>query len=236
MNNDVRSRGEDARSEALGISLGDVYFVLFRRKWLILACTLLGFLAAAALWKQPLLYQSQAKLLVRYVLETRSPSALGTDPQVRSPDASGDGVINSEVEILTSTDIAREVAQLIGPDKILGKVGGNSNLSAAALVIKSGLKPSVPPRSSIIILTFKHPDPEIAQAVLQRLIEVYLKKHVDIHRNVGLFDEFLTQQTDSLRLRLAQTEEALRNIKSTNGIVSLEESKKAYAELSSKIR
>jgi len=237
MNNDSRLRGEEIRQDAGSIELGDIFYVLFRRKWLVLTFALLGLLAAAALWKfKPPLYQSQAKLMVRYVVDNRSPSSLDTDPQVRTPDAGGQNVINSEVEILTSLDITREVARVLGPEKILAEAGGSNDLSAAAAVIRLGLTPDVPLRSSIITLKFAHPDPELAQAVLQQLIEVYLKKHAEIHRNVGLFDEFLTQQTDTLRSRLAQTEESLKKLKSDAGIISLEESKKAYAELSSKIR
>ena len=54
-----------------GIEITDVYFILFRRKWLILGGILLGALAAAGLWKvrQPL-YESDAKLMVKYVLDT----------------------------------------------------------------------------------------------------------------------------------------------------------------------
>ena len=53
-----------------GINVSDILFALFRRKWTIVFCTLLGIAAAAAVffWFPPA-YQSQAKLLVRYVLE-----------------------------------------------------------------------------------------------------------------------------------------------------------------------
>ena len=50
--------------------LSDILFALFRRKWTIVLCTLLGIAAAAAFFVLfPPAYQSQAKLLVRYVLE-----------------------------------------------------------------------------------------------------------------------------------------------------------------------
>ena len=50
--------------------LSDILFALFRRKWTIVFCTLLGLAAAAAVFYLfPPAYQSQAKLLVRYVLE-----------------------------------------------------------------------------------------------------------------------------------------------------------------------
>ena len=59
-----------------GIGVSDILFALFRRKWTIVFCTLLGLAAAAAVFYLfPPAYQSDAKLLVRYVLERN-----GVDP------------------------------------------------------------------------------------------------------------------------------------------------------------
>ena len=59
-----------------GVKLGDIFFSLFKRKRTIMVCAALGIIAAAAVYfLYPPSYESQAKLLVRYVLE-RS----GVDP------------------------------------------------------------------------------------------------------------------------------------------------------------
>jgi uncharacterized protein involved in exopolysaccharide biosynthesis len=59
-----------------GVKLGDILFALFKRKQTIIVCAAVGILAAAAVYfLYPHSYESQAKLLVRYVLE-RS----GVDP------------------------------------------------------------------------------------------------------------------------------------------------------------
>src|SRR5437867_5451432 len=82
-----------------GMSLHDIYFILFRRKWIILFFSLLGIIAAGVLfvYKKPF-YESDSKLLVRYVVERRSPLPLGDNSQVRSPDSGDTGIINSEIE------------------------------------------------------------------------------------------------------------------------------------------
>ena len=52
------------------MSLSDILFALFKRKWTIILCALLGMSATAAIYFfYPRTYASQAKLLVRYVLE-----------------------------------------------------------------------------------------------------------------------------------------------------------------------
>src|SRR4051812_39978531 len=100
------------------VQLSDIYYVLFRHKWLVVGFFAAGIVAALIVFlsKRPL-YMSEAKLLVRYVVEARSvEGAVGT--QVRSPDSMGEAIINSEMEILKSLDLCRDVAAAIGPEKI----------------------------------------------------------------------------------------------------------------------
>src|SRR6185312_12581751 len=124
------------------ISLVDIYFVVFRRKWLILTCTFLGVAAATAFYflRQPV-YQSSAKLMIKYITETRpviNPADNGSQTTSTSdPNAS---MMNSELQILTSFDIYQEVATNIGPEKILGKGASASDAVQAAGVISGGVK------------------------------------------------------------------------------------------------
>src|SRR6476646_142596 len=56
-----------------GLSRNDILFALFRHKKMILGFALLGLMAAIALhFFYPPLYESDAKLLVRYVLDRRA--------------------------------------------------------------------------------------------------------------------------------------------------------------------
>src|SRR5688572_13405690 len=94
-----------------GMTVGDIYYVLFRHKWKIIVVSAIGLIIALAL---PTLvsrpYQSEAKILIRYVVETKSPGQVnGEDSRVKSPDEGGASIINSEIEILTSLDLAQEV-------------------------------------------------------------------------------------------------------------------------------
>ena len=220
-----------------GLNLGDVFFVLFRHKWKILLCGLLGILAAAGLYVtgKPI-YQSEAKLLVRYVYDNRAVDSGAQGGQVRAPATTAETIINGELQILTSMDLFEQMAVAIGPERILGQDLGESNVTAAARVLFKGLTVEVPRRSTIIIVRLTHADPEIAQSALSHLIDIYFKKHAAIHRAVGAFDTFLSAQTDQLRTRLSQTEEDLRKAKQQAGIVSLEESRAALALQTANLR
>src|SRR5213592_4713240 len=102
------------------IHLSDILFALFKRKWTIILCALLGIIAAAAYYFLfPPVYESQAKLLVRYVLERSAVDPIdGTKPTFQTSNDS-DRVIGAEIEILTSWDLAMQVAQAIGPKRLL---------------------------------------------------------------------------------------------------------------------
>src|SRR3954465_2375687 len=123
------------------LALGDIYYILFRHKWKIILFSGIGLIAALLLplvWKRP--YQSEAKLFIRYVLETKSPGQVGvSDARVKSPDERGENVINTELEILTSLDLAQQVATNVGPEKILAKAGGGVDAQIAAALIHRNL-------------------------------------------------------------------------------------------------
>lgn len=219
-----------------GFGLTDIYYTFFRRWKMILAFALLGVFAAAGAFVviKPV-YTSEAKILVRFVTEKRSISPTASDATVVSPDRYGENVMSSEVEIFNSFDLALQVAQEFGPEKILAKVGGGTNKVAAAAVLKNGMQAINPKRSNIILVSFTHPDPDIVQPILTRFVAAYQDKHVEIHRQSGVLDDVLKRQRESLRMSLSQTESALVQIQTNQGILSVEDSKRTLQDRISKL-
>lgn len=218
------------------LTLDDVYYVLFKHKWKIIICSTAGLLGAVALVAfRPPIYESEAKLFIRYVLDSKSPSPTPDGSRVISS-YDGQSVINSEIEILNSLDLAEQVVDTVGPEKILAKAGGGKDRIQAANVVRSGLVIEVPNKSNVMRILFQHPDPDIVQPVLTGLIDSYFKKHAEIHQAFGVVDDYLSQETDQLRAQLAQTEEELHQARSKAGVISLEDSKKDYTDQIAKIR
>jgi Mrp family chromosome partitioning ATPase/uncharacterized protein involved in exopolysaccharide biosynthesis len=218
-----------------GITLGDVYYILFRHKWLIAILSLAALTAAIMVlcfWSMP--YQSEAKVLIKYVKETKPPEQTATDYQVTSPDSSGENIINSEIELLTSLDLANNVVDVLTPARILAKAGGGTNRFKAAFLIRNGLVAAVTNRSDVIHLIFSHPDPDMVQPILGQYIDTYLKRHSEIHGPE--YNDFLTRETDEVKRKLDETETQLREAKSKAGIISLDDSKKTLVEMTSKIQ
>jgi uncharacterized protein involved in exopolysaccharide biosynthesis/Mrp family chromosome partitioning ATPase len=220
------------------MQLGDIYYALFRHKWKIFVCTLLGMAAGFGVYKlQPPPYQSEAKLLIRFIISDSSRSiGASDDTEKKSPDMRGETIINSELQILTSRDLSEIVARNIGPEKILAAAQGGKSLGEAASLVRSGLTVEVPTRSSTLRLTFQHADTELVQPILREIVSSYLKRHVEIHRTSSMVNDFLAQETDQLRARLAQIEEELRKLTNKAGVVSLEASKQGFATQLARIR
>jgi polysaccharide biosynthesis transport protein len=205
-----------------GLGRNDILFALFRHKKMILVFALLGLIAAVAVYFfYPQLYKSEAKLLVRYVLDRRTVDPVDSSSSSTQLAATSDSIINSEVEILTSWDLAVQVAEAIGPKRLLRSGTAPSKEIAAGIVAK-GLTVTAHPGSSIIYVEYQNSDPELATQVLSELLSRYFVKHLEVHRSAGAFD-FVSQQTDQVRTRLNQTEDALKEARAKAGIVSLAE-------------
>lgn len=219
------------------LTLGDIYYILFRHKWMILSISGAGVILALIVpLVLPRQYQSEAKVLIKYVLDNRAPSnPVRNDTRVSLPDEAGRNIINTELQILTSLDLAQQVATNVTPDKVLGKNRGDAGPLAAAVLIHKNLHVEDLNNGDVIRLTFEHRDPDVAQDVLQRVIDTYKERHREIHRPGG-DDEALENETSQLSEKLQLTEDKLRSAKTNLNIVSLEETRSFFSEESKELQ
>jgi uncharacterized protein involved in exopolysaccharide biosynthesis len=206
-----------------GLGLHDILFMLFRHKWKILSLTLGGLIAAVAFYLSvPAAYESEAKLLVRYVMERSAVD--GLDSQIKTPTPENHTLINSEVEILTSTDLIRQVAEAIGVSRFASGPVSEVATEKAVEAINQSLEVSVVKDTSIISVAFRSDDPTLPMPVVRELVKRYFDKHLAVHRSTGAFD-FVRQETADLKKQLAQTEADLKQVKESAGIISLSEAR-----------
>jgi succinoglycan biosynthesis transport protein ExoP len=207
-------------------SMGDIYYLLFRHKGKILFFSFLGVLAAVAVFfLTPPVYRSEASLLVRYVTDTTVLDSASMGERITSPARGGENLINSEIEILLSYELVEKVLDDMGFSQFMPTATNRFDRARTAAIVRSRINIEVPKSSNIINVSFDGPDPTVSQDFLKRLIDAYLQKHIEIHRAAGAY-EFLSQQTDQLRTRLSETEEELRKLKYSEGVVSIEETKR----------
>src|SRR6188474_2335889 len=116
-----------------GIKAHDILYILFKHKWKILVLSLIGFgIAAGLAYRYDHLspsYETSADLLVRYVVERNV-----SDPDAPGSISGGDprSVMNTELEILKSYNVAMDTAKAMGPEKIMPADPTPPSLVAAA--------------------------------------------------------------------------------------------------------
>jgi polysaccharide biosynthesis transport protein len=210
-----------------GLNVHEILFMLYRHKWKILFCAAAGMLASAAIYfLSPAGYESESKLFVRYVVDKSAVD--GLDAQIKTPNPQTDTLINSEVEILTSSDLAREVAQAIGVDKLLPGTGPKPSIEDATQSVLHSLEVTIVKGTNIISIVAKSGNPNLPMPILQELVKRYFDKHLEVHRSIGAF-EFVTKEAQELQNQLNQTESELKELKAKAGIISLAESTASLA-------
>jgi uncharacterized protein involved in exopolysaccharide biosynthesis len=200
-------------------TLDDGIYMVSKHKWLISLLSLAGLGAAAAVYLKKIpLYQSESRLLIRYVLERENSDTYqahqGLGNQVR------DNVINTEIEILTSHDLAFDVVRKMGVRTILPQSQGAVSPSDAAGVICEGLQVTTGQSSNVIYVSYSNPHPELSRRILSEVIDRYFQRHLEVHRSAAAF-EVVTSQVDTSRKSLNQTEDELNRLRTSTGVMSL---------------
>lgn len=131
-------------------------------------------------------------------------------------------LVNSEIQILNSRDLKQQVMTTIGIENIYPTLVTEDNplemaisTFAKKLVIKSIVD------SSIIQLSFTHPDPVIAAKALNVLIDVYNQKHLVVYANSAL--PFLEEQMHTSEEQLKSAEAKLEEFRQRHGVYDIEQ-------------
>lgn len=122
--------------------------------------------------------------------------------------------VNSEIQVMTSRDVLREVVMRSGLAHEPGTVsaaGAPSPLYLDTAVNSLGNHLKVEPvkNSDVISVVYKARSPELATVVLRNLADSYLNMHVRAHAKPGSF-QFFNQQADAFAAKLSASEDALR--------------------------
>jgi uncharacterized protein involved in exopolysaccharide biosynthesis len=214
-------------------TLKDVLSIAFRRRRLLIACLVLTVLATVAgAWLLPR-YEGETKLLV---MRERVDPVLSPTPQENTFTVSAlpvvtDEELRSQVELLSSYDLALQVVRAVHPER-RAKPSPFAFLTAwkrwfttpqereAAAVeqLMKDMDVDVAKGSNVIVVTYKNQDPQVIKDVLEKLVQVYTARHGEIDRPSGQF-AFFQQQTQQYKARLDQAEAALSSFPTQYGVV-----------------
>ena len=203
-------------------TLRDLFAIIFRQRWVMMGMFLLVLLGVVVSGVLNPKYEAQMKILVRrqrvdpVVTPQQSNTQVGRD-EVTEED------INSEVELLNSQDLLRNVAMQTGlkQDESVGFSGGGDEVRIAKAVRHLGADLKIEPlrKTNVISVRYRSSDPELAAKVLKALAVGYTEKHLEVHRPSGEF-KFFDQQTTQYREGLRGAEQKLTEFTQQRGVVS----------------
>ncbi len=203
-------------------TLRDIFGVLFRQRWTML--TAFAFVMAAVvvsgIWVPK--YEAEMKILVR-----RQRSDAIVTPSANAPaQFSGDQVseedLNSEVELLNSEDLLRQVVLKTGLSGKSGlSAGRESEVRVAKAVRKLSNDLKIEPirKTNVISVKYQARDPQMAAEVLKAMAVAYTEKHLEVHRPSGEL-KFFDQQTERYHQGLEQAQKQLLDFTKGSGVVS----------------
>ncbi len=207
-------------------SLRDVLTILFRHQRAVVLSFLgimTGVVLAAVL--RPTEYSASTKFLIeRERLDPVISPGQSTPPESRGEVTEEE--LNSEVELIESADVLRQVVISCGLDRkktlltyLLGAGDEATRIAKAANRLQKDLKIEVVRKSNVISVGYTASNPQLAAQVLSVLGDAYLKKNVAVHRPPGQF-EFFDQETEAYRKNLADAEAKLKTFSTEEGGVA----------------
>ena len=215
---------EDEETPPAGSAAHELLAILARGKWTVLVvfAAVTGLVAWGALSEQPL-YEAESSLIVRIGREYIYRPEDGRTETARTPSLSE--MVNSEVEILSSRDLAEQVVREIGAERLypeLVETVADPHLLADIAVLRFRKAASIRPvlESSVIKVGFEHEVPQLAADSVNLLVERFKNKHVEVfgEERAGRLEGQLEERVS----HLAELERALAEFKRQNGVFDLD--------------
>jgi uncharacterized protein involved in exopolysaccharide biosynthesis len=214
------------------ISLRDGAGAIFRRRGLVLFTFLAVVIGTVVVTlMQPNRYDSRMKILVknqRVDVAITPEATAGMNAPTVDNDVS-ENQINSEIELLTSKDLLTQVVNETGLAKyevgLFGRPAPESvRVESAVNHLTKDLAISPVRKANIITVSYSSGSPQLAAAVLKKLGELYLEKHLKLNHPTGASD-FFKDKADEYETQLKEAEQRLTDFQQTNNLVILSQQK-----------
>jgi uncharacterized protein involved in exopolysaccharide biosynthesis len=213
------------------VTLRDFLTILFKHKWKILAtfAAVVGTVTIVTITTPPI-YQATSTVLVKFGRENIYHSEVGQSGSWIS--LGHEEMVNSEIEILASRDLAGRVVKSMGPEVLYPKLARNlrdkgkseESLAAAAVsVFKDSLSVEGVKKSNVIRVSFQHDSPKIAAQGANLLVDFLKEKHLEVHSDPK--SSFIEQELAAYQRGLKESEDNLAAYRQKYQTFSLPEQK-----------
>ncbi len=221
---------------APGLSVGQIFGMLAKHKWYIVASTLLFALAALVYVKlaKPV-YEATATIRI----DQGRASSLGINDLVSGNLPGGTDVLATEIEVLQTDQVAIAALDSL-PDDVFERFAGADK---KGLLIPTGKEVLTPdqedliglfknqlavkqvPDTQLVNISFQDTDPKLAATIVNHTVAAYLRQNFDSHYgSVAQVTEYLSGQIAALKQRAADAQSKLAAFQEQNGILDTDSS------------
>jgi uncharacterized protein involved in exopolysaccharide biosynthesis len=163
-------------------------------------------------------YKAEAQVLVQSGREFEVVSEKGNNSPTGVPYITKQEIINSEVEILNSRNLAESVIKAVGLERIYPKIADDGDpestrMNDAIKKFTKNFKVDPVTMSNIITLQYWNSDRAIAIETLQKLARIYAEQHAQIFGNKR--SSVLGQQTSDYEKQLVQVTQKITDLKNS---------------------
>ena len=219
---DTNSEDRITMWEDLNFTPRDILTVLFKHKIIVL----LVFLMVLIPWTFQVIlsvpmYEAYSSILLKIGREHLYRPEVGSNSPTMYIER--EASLQSEIKILKSEDLAKQVVKSLGVQNIYPKLlekfpEGKDPLPEAAGKFLGKLNAEDAKGSDVIEITFVHPDPKIAAKAVNQLVETLKEKHLEVFSDPHA--SFLETQLASYGEQLTNFESELQDFKKQNRITS----------------
>ncbi len=202
------------------------YWLVLKRRWFP-ATGVFGIvvvLAALVASVQKPVYEAEGKLLFK---QDRSSSLTGFQNNIGEIVRIGEKAnpLSTEAEIIRSLPIVQKTVEALDLRDEKGK-------SMDPKIISAGLKVKPVTETDILQISYKDNDPEIAAAIVNKIMEVYIENDILSNRAKATAARvFIDKQLPNVEATVRQADAALRKFKEENGVVALPEEAASAVEV-----
>jgi len=217
------------------LTFKDVVAMIYRRRQLAMVLFGAIFLViVVSTIAQPAIYLTRAKLLFKKeranTVISASEGATAEDRPQLSEEA-----LNSEIEILKSTMLLREVLrskmlyrQIIGAEQA-GALDSAAALELAVALLKTDMDCQIVPKSNILQVTYESKNPHLATEVINELCQRYVVRHLEVHESPGIHS-FFQKQAEVLYDTLQAMTVRLENFEAEHNLIAPEQQRQLYLQ------
>ena len=205
-------------------NIRDILTIVFKHKYLIVT-TFLTIMIGVTLFAFQLkpTYESSSVLLVKFGREFASRAEVGSERSGFS--VAPETIIRGEISILRSRDLLKMVIERIGPQVIYPDLDVTRRdvtpIEAALFNLSEELSIINIPGSSMVQVSFAHPDPYMAAKVVNLLVDLFKEKHLEVFSTTST--SFLESQRKEYQKKLSESEGTLATFRQKHKIFSFDE-------------